>query len=444
MNYPRRALAKQRPARDQQMSLVAVVGLGYVGLPLATRAAEVGHTVVGLDSDPSKIAALRSGSSHVEDISDERLGAVLRDGRLHLVQATPTQGDPARYARGFERFDVGVITVPTPLEDGKPDLSYVEGAARTLGRHLRPGGLVVLESTSYPGTTEGLVADVLQEESGLQAGIDYHLGFSPERIDPGNERYSFETTPKLVSGTDAAALAEVQAFYRGLVETTVPVSSPAVAECAKLFENIFRQVNVALVNEMATLAHELDIDFWQVLDAAGSKPYGFMKFTPGPGVGGHCIPVDPGYFSWFTQQRLGRASRFIDLAREINEAMPAYVVERAGELLGPGGLARAGVLVLGISYKKGTADLRKAPGLDIVDLLLEAGAAVTVSDPYLKDWTATPLLDVADIAGCVGDFDLVIVVTDHDELDFDAVGRTARLVLDCRRRIPANESVHLL
>ena len=421
-----------------------MVGLGYVGLPLPTRAAQVGHTVIGMDSDETKLSALGLGCSHVEDVSDERLAAVMREGRFRLVLATPTQGDPARYDYGFNGFDIGIITVPTPLEDGKPDLSYVEGAARTLGRRLRPGGVVVLESTSYPGTTEGLVADVLLEESGLQPEVDYHLGFSPERIDPGNEQHDFETTPKLVSGTDAAALAAVESFYAGLVKETVPVSSPTVAECAKLFENIFRQVNVALVNEMATLAHDLDIDFWQVLDAAASKPYGFMKFTPGPGVGGHCIPVDPGYFTWFAQRRLGRSSRFIELAQEVNEGMPGYVVERAEEMLGRSGLLGAQVLVLGVSYKKGTADQRKSPGRSIVDLLLDAGALVTVTDPYARNWTATTSLDASEAAGRAADFDLVILATDHDEFDFEAIGRSARLVLDCRRRMPANESVHTL
>jgi len=426
------------------MSVVAVVGLGYVGLPVATRAAEVGHTVVGLDSDGAKITSLREGCSHVEDVSDERLQAVLRDGRLRLVQATPTQGDPADYAHGFERFDVGVITVPTPLEDGKPDLSHIERAARTLGRLLRRGCTVVLESTSYPGTTEGLVADVLLEESGLHAGIDYHLGFSPERIDPGNRTYSFETTPKLVAGTNAAGLAKVDEFYRGLVQETVPVSSPAVAESAKLFENIFRQVNIALVNEMAVLAHDLDIDFWEVLEAAETKPYGFMKFTPGPGVGGHCIPVDPGYFSWYAQQRLGRSSRFVELAQEVNETMPDYVLGRAEELIGPRGLSSAEVLVLGVSYKQGTGDLRKSPCLRLVELLSAAGAAVTVCDPYVGDWTATPVVQLADLAGRVPDYDLVLVATDHDDFDFDGLGRDARLVLDCRHRMAPSESVHLL
>lgn len=424
------------------MSRVVVVGLGYVGLPLAVRSAEAGHEVVGLDCDPGKISSLQAGRSHIEDITDERLAAVLSTGRLRPVLSQPGSGSSGPgFGIAELGFDVGVITVPTPLQDGKPNLSFVEDAARTLGRSLRRGGVVVLESTSYPGTTQGLVADAIFEESQLKPGDDYHLGFSPERIDPGNTVHTFETTPKIVSGTDGPALRKVEEFYAGLVERTVPVSSPAVAELAKLFENIFSQVNIALVNEMAMLAHELGIDVWEALDAADTKPHGFLKHTPGPGVGGHCIPIDPGYLSWFVHRELGRPFRLSELAQEINDAMPEYVVNRAIDLVGAAGLKGARVLLLGVAYKPGTGDTRESPALQIVRLLRQEGAQVTVADPHVRSWTETPVIDVDAVPAKAGEFTLVLVVTDHDEFDFDNIGRSARLVLDCRRRMTPSARV---
>lgn len=422
------------------MSTVVVAGLGYVGLPLAVRAAEAGHRVVGVDTDDAKVDAIAGSMSYVEDVSEARLGAVVADGRLRAV----TAADFVAPRRGGVGFDVAVITVPTPVRDDEPDLTYVLAAARMIGRRLETGGVVVLESTTYPGTTDGPVAEAIREESGLRPGVDYHLGFSPERIDPGNAVHTFETTPKLVSGTDPAALARVCAFYDTLVEQTVPVSSTRVAEFAKLFENVFSQVNIALVNEMAMLAHELGIDVWEALDAADTKPHGFLKHTPGPGVGGHCIPVDPLYLTWLARQRGTRRLGLCELAQQVNDGMPAYVVDRARELLGARGLDAADVLVIGVAYKPGTDDTRGAPALEIIRLLRDHGAHVTVADPYLRQWEETPVLALEGVVSNAGDFDLTIVVTDHDDFDYDKLAKSARQVLDCRGRIPPSPKVRRL
>jgi UDP-N-acetyl-D-glucosamine dehydrogenase len=422
------------------MTTVAVVGLGYVGLPLAVRAAGVGHRVVGLERDPRKTEALVAGRSYVEDVADTDLRAVLLAHRFE-----PRLADGADTGLGRDGFDVGVITVPTPLRDGKPDLSFVEAAARTLGRSLRPGALVVLESTSYPGTTEGPVADVIEEESGLRPGAGYHLGFSPERIDPGNPVHTFVTTPKIVSGSDPAALAEVTRFYTGLVDTVVPVSTPRVAELAKLFENIFSQVNIALVNELAMLAHELGIDVWEAIEAADTKPHGFLRHVPGPGVGGHCIPIDPGYLTWFVHRELGRPFRLSQLAQSINDQMPEYVVTRAMSALGrETSLEGASVLLLGVAYKPGTGDVRGSPAVEIVRLLRERGAVVAVTDPHVRDWTMTPVLVSERLRARAADFDLAILVTDHEAFDYADLAVRCRRVLDCRHRMAPSATVETL
>ena len=418
------------------MSRVAVVGLGYVGLPLAVRAAEVGHAVIGLDADPDKVAAINAGTSYVTDVHDHRLNLNVVAGRLRAY--TPdVLSEAARAA--LHTFDVGVIAVPTPLRDGLPDLTYVEQAARTLGQYLSPGALVVLESTTYPGTTEGLVADALYEESGLRAGYDYQLGFSPERIDPGNGVWTFETTPKIVSGVDPSSLARAAAFYDTMVDRTVAVSNPRTAEFTKLFENIFAQVNIALVNELATIAHDLDIDMWEVVEAADTKPHGFLKHTPGPGVGGHCLPVDPLYLTWLTREKLGRSFRFSELAQEINDSMPAYVVNRAREVVGS--LEGQSVLVVGVAYKPGVDDIREAPSLEIIRLLEAAGAKVTITDPHIANWDRTPTLSLESVVPAVEDFSLVIIVTDHDEFDYDKIAKASRRVLDTKHRLPVYPNV---
>ncbi|NUR30428.1 MAG: nucleotide sugar dehydrogenase, partial [Catenulispora sp.] len=302
---------------------VVVAGQGYVGLPLAIRAAEVGHRVVGYDVDPHRVKQLAAGESYVEDVAAGRVRAALDSGAYSATSE----------ASALAGFDLAVITVPTPLRDGVPDLSYIEACARTLGAHLRPGATVVLESTTYPGTTEELMVPILEEASGLAAGRDFHAGFSPERIDPGNKAWPFDKTPKVVSGIDEASLAVVKEFYDGLVETTVPVSGPKEAELAKLIENTFRHVNIALVNEIAMFAKALGVDVWEAIGAAASKPFGFMKFTPGPGVGGHCLPIDPSFLSWKVERTVGVPFRFVELANDVNNHMPDYVVRRLMEAL---------------------------------------------------------------------------------------------------------------
>jgi UDP-N-acetyl-D-glucosamine dehydrogenase len=300
------------------VTTVVVVGLGYVGLPLAMRAAEVGHQIVGYDTDEARVKLLEARESYIEDVPSGDLKQALKSGRFRAST------DSAACAG----FDVAVVAVPTPLRDGLPDLTYLEAASRTLAAHLRPGAAVVVESTSYPGTTQEKVLPLLEEGSGLLAGRDFHLGFSPERIDPGNSTWTLVTTPKIVSGIDAESLRVIKAFYDTIVQQTVVVSTPREAELAKLVENTFRHVNIALVNELAMFAHDMDINVWESIEAASSKPFGFMPFTPGPGVGGHCLPIDPSYLSWPVERALGKSFRFVELADDINRHMPDYVAHR--------------------------------------------------------------------------------------------------------------------
>ena len=291
---------------------IAIIGLGYVGLPIALRAAEAGYDVVGVEVDPTRFQSLVEHRSYVEDITDTALSEAFGSQRFHVVQSIGAIGT----------FDIAVITVPTPLREGVPDLTFVEIASKELARVLRPGNCVVLESTTYPGTTEDLMVPLLEEHSGLRAGVDFQVGFSPERIDPGNQQWTIVTTPKIVSGIDGESAQRVAGFYANIVERVVPVSSPKVAELAKLLENTYRHVNIALVNELAIYAHELGIDIWEVIDAAATKPFGFHRFTPGPGVGGHCLPIDPSYLSWQVKRQLGHSFRFVELANDVNEHMP--------------------------------------------------------------------------------------------------------------------------
>ncbi len=418
---------------------VAVVGQGYVGLPLAMRSVEVGHAVVGFDVDGARVARLAAASSYVEDITDGQLRSALGSGRY-----VPTSDH-----RDLAGFDVAVVTVPTPLREGGPDLSYVLDAGRTLAPHVRPGSLVVLESTSYPGTTEGALREVLEQGSGLQAGPGFHLGFSPERIDPGNTQYRFEDIPKVVSGVDAASLAAVDKFYSALVRRTVPVARPAEAELSKLIENTFRHVNIALVNELAIFAAEAGLDIWEALDAASSKPFGFMRFNPGPGVGGHCLPIDPSYLSWHMRASVGRSFRFVELANDINEHMPDYVVARASRALNLDRKALNGsrLLLLGLAYKRNTSDMRESPSLRVAQRLADLGAEVRYVDSYV------PRAQVASLdarllpAGASHDelaaSDLVVVLTDHDNVDYEAVASQAPRVLDTRHRCHGPNVEHL-
>lgn len=425
------------------MSTVAVVGLGYVGLPLAVRAAEVGHQVIGLDLDDNKIAALQSGVSYVEDVSDDQLRLITDSGRFHGELGASLQPDTHRE---LLEFDIAIIAVPTPLREGQPDLSYVLAAGRMLGQVLRPGAAVVLESTTYPGTTEGLLRDVLEQESGLVAGEDFILGFSPERIDPGSTAHTLQNTPKIVSATTPQGLTVIRAFYDTIVDTTVPVSSPKVAELTKLFENTQANVLIALANEMATFCHDMDIDVWEMLGASMTKGHSMSYWTPGPGVGGHCLPIDPMYLDWLSRTSLGRPFRFAELADQVNRERPTLVAQRAAELLDRRGIDIAGakVLVLGVAYKPNVGDVRESPALDVVRALGKLGADVTVVDPYVLDWLETPMLPIEELAHHIADFPLSIVVTHHRDFDFAKIADLAPLVLDCRNVMtPADKVVAL-
>ncbi|MDI2124558.1 nucleotide sugar dehydrogenase [Yinghuangia seranimata] len=405
---------------------VVVAGQGYVGLPLAVRAAQVGHDVVGYDVDARRVKLLTAGESYVEDVPSADLVEVIGAGRYR-----PT-GDEA----DLRGFDVAVVTVPTPLREGTPDLSYIEECSRTLARHLRPGATVVLESTTFPGTTEELVGPILAAGSGLVVGTDFRLGYSPERIDPGNPTWNLVNTPKVVSGVDARSLAAVEAFYGTIVERTVPVSSPREAELAKLLENTFRHVNIALVNEVAMFAHELGIDVWEAIDACSTKPFGYMRFTPGPGVGGHCLPVDPSYLSWRVERALGQSFRFVELANDVNSHMPDYVVRRLTAAFNARSRSVRGssVLILGLAYKKNTADARESPAARIATLLLDLGAEVSAVDPHVD--LAQPfdarLTRVELDADVVRSADAVVLLVDHDDVDLALVIEHAQYLLDCR------------
>jgi UDP-N-acetyl-D-glucosamine dehydrogenase len=416
---------------------LVVVGQGYVGLPLAMRAVEVGFDVVGFEVDEDRVKRLRAGESFVEDIPAAVLSHALSTGRYL----------PSGEEEALEGFDVAVVSVPTPLREGIPDLSFVETAAQTLGRHLRPGATVILESTTYPGTTEELVAPILESASGLSAGAGFHLGYSPERIDPGNATWTFVNTPKVVSGVDEASLAAVQAFYDRLVDRTVPVGSTGVAELTKLLENTFRHVNIALVNELAMFAADLGIDVWDAIDAASTKPFGYLRFTPGPGVGGHCLPIDPSYLSWRVRRRLGHSFRFVELANDVNEHMPEYVAQRLIAALNREHRAINGtrILLLGLSYKRNTGDARESPGVVLVQRLLALGADVHIVDPYVADTyidARTTRVDLTEAE--VSAADAVVVVTDHDAFDYDFVAAHARFILDTRRRMTAAANVEYL
>jgi UDP-N-acetyl-D-glucosamine dehydrogenase len=404
---------------------LVVVGQGYVGLPLSMRAVQVGWDVVGVDLDEARVQRLKTGHSYVEDVPSGELAAALDSGRF---RATSDYADAAG-------FDVVVITVPTPLREGNPDLSYIEDSSRSLAKHLRPGATVILESTTYPGTTDQLVAPILEDGSGLKTGVDFHLGYSPERIDPGNQTWTFVTTPKVVSGVDEASLARIQEFYDTVVETTVPVSSPKEAELSKLLENTFRHVNIALVNELAMFANDLGIDVWEAIDAASTKPFGFMRFTPGPGVGGHCLPIDPSYLSWQVKQALGQSFRFVELANDVNDHMPDYVVRRVTAALNEERKAVNGsrLLLLGLAYKKNTGDARESPAPRVAGLLAGMGAEIRVADPYVESAPPAGTTMVEVTADELAAADLVVVLTDHDDFPYDLVEARSRRVLDCRR-----------
>jgi UDP-N-acetyl-D-glucosamine dehydrogenase len=419
------------------VTTVVVAGLGYVGLPLAMRAVEAGHRVIGYDVDADRVKLLEAGESYIEDVPDGKLKSALDGGTFR----------PSAEARACAGFDVAVITVPTPLRDGLPDLTYLEAAAGTLARYLRPDATVIVESTSYPGTTQEQVLPWLEDGSGLIAGTDFHLGYSPERIDPGNSKWTLTTTPKVVSGIDASSLAAVQAFYRGIVDQTVAVSSPREAELAKIIENTFRHVNIALVNELAMFAHDLGINVWEAIDAASTKPFGFMPFTPGPGVGGHCLPIDPSYLSWRVERALGQTFRFVELANDINSHMPDYVARRLMLAFNKRGRPVSGsrILLLGLAYKKNTGDARESPAIRVAQLLRGMGADVRAADPHVVETGAVDAVVecVEPTPDEISRADAVVLLTDHDAFNLDEISSHASYVLDCRR-VLSGENVEIL
>lgn len=409
---------------------VAIIGLGYVGLPLAVVFAEAGLTVVGIDLDPRKVELLNAGESYIEDVPTSRLAPLVQAG---LLRATT---DVAVLAE----CDAVSICVPTPLrKTGDPDISYIVDATEQIARYLHRGMLVVLESTTYPGTTSEVILPRLSEhQDGLRVGEDFFLCFSPERVDPGRTDWTTRNTPKVMGGQTPACLEAGQALYGVAIETVVPVSSPAAAEMTKLLENTFRSVNIGLVNEVLLMCEKLGLDAWEVIDAAATKPFGFMKFTPGPGLGGHCIPIDPLYLSW-KLRTLDYTARFIELASEINTGMPRYWVQKVQDALNDVGKALKGsnVLVVGIAYKKDVSDMRESPALDIIHLLQDKGASVTYHDPYVPDvdHDGITMTSVPNLHAALADADCAIIVTDHSTYDWSTIHATARVLVDTRRTL---------
>ncbi len=410
---------------ENRSAVAGVVGLGYVGLPLVQGFHDAGFRVVGVDVDARKVQALKEGRSYITDLSDEEVQHLQRSGRFH----------PTTDYRALEQADAILITVPTPLSKTRdPDISYVMAAVREIQKILRPGQVVVLESTTYPGTTDELVKPEL-EQSGLICGRDFFLAFSPERINPGDSVYALRNTPKVVGGVDPDSTEVATRLYEQVIERVVPVSSAKVAEMSKLLENTFRSVNIALVNEMAIAANILQIDIWEVIEAAGTKPFGFMKFYPGPGIGGHCIPIDPHYLAW-KLKTLNYNARFIELASEINTFMPRYVVTRIQDVLNEQAKPLKGsrILVLGVAYKPDVNDLRESPALDVMQLLLEKGVDLQYHDPYIPEvrigrqvFRSVPLTPEV-----LRGVDLTVILTHHSNVDYEAVVRHAPLVFDTR------------
>ena len=415
---------------------VVIIGLGYVGLPLAQEAVRAGLRVTGLDIRQPTVDALNAGRSHVDDLSDADIAAMVSGGFRATTDISEISGE------GGGAPDAIVICVPTPLsESDGPDLTAVRAATESAAKMLRPGALVVLESTTYPGTTDEIVRPLLEKASGLTAGIGFHLAFSPERIDPGNERYGMRNTPKVVGGLTPACTEAAAEFYGHVCDTVVRAKSAREAEMAKLLENTYRHVNIALVNEMAIFCHELGIDLWDSIRCAATKPFGFQAFYPGPGVGGHCIPIDPNYLSYKVRAELKHPFRFVELAQEINSRMPAYVVDRAAELLNTDSKALRGakVLLLGVTYKKDIADQRESPARPIARKLLQRGAVLAYHDPHVEGWQVDGL-DIPRAASPADPADLTILLQAHTGYDLADIASKAHLLFDTRGKI-SGESV---
>jgi UDP-N-acetyl-D-glucosamine dehydrogenase len=414
---------------ERREALFGIVGLGYVGLPLAVELANAGYRVLGFDVQQKVVDGINAGRSHVKDVTDAQLQAAVGAGRLSATTDTARLSEP----------DAVSICVPTPLSKFKdPDVSYIVAATEAVKRTLRRGQAIILESTTYPGTTREILLPAL-ESTGLTVGEDFFLAFSPERVDPGNPRYGTRNTPKVVGGITADCRRVAMALYEPAIDTLVPVSTTDAAELVKLLENTFRSVNIGLVNEMAIVCDKLGVDVWEVIEAAATKPFGFMKFLPGPGLGGHCIPIDPHYLAW-KMRGLNYKTRFIDLAGELNTEMPLFWVRKLAEALNGQGKAVRGasVLVLGIAYKRDIDDIRESPALDIIRLLEGQGARVSYSDPHVpvfsedgREFRSVPLTPEAVAAA-----DCVMIVTDHTAVDYRMIQRNAPLVVDTRNALP--------
>lgn len=410
---------------------VGVIGLGYVGLPLAVAIARAGFPVSGFDIEARKVESLNAGQSYIEAVTSTALAGQVASGRFRAT------ADFAELAV----CDVIIICVPTPLtKHREPDLSFVRDTAATIAKHLRLGQLIVLESTTYPGTTDDVIKPIL-EETGLLSKTDFFLGFSPEREDPGNRSFEVATIPKVVAGDGIEAATLVQAFYQGVVKTVVPVSTTATAEAVKLTENIFRSVNIALVNELKVVFGAMGIDIWEVIEAAKSKPFGYMPFYPGPGLGGHCVPIDPFYLTWKARE-YELPTRFIELAAEINTAMPRHVVDQLAKALDRRcgkALSRSRILIIGLAYKKNVPDIRESPSLRLIELIEEWGGKAEFHDPHVAEIPSTRehmaikgRRSVELTEAALKDFDAVVIATDHDAIDYQAIADQAHLIVDTR------------
>lgn len=418
----------QEKIQDRSAKIV-ILGLGYVGLPLATIFAEAGFNVVGVEPDKTKVEKLKLRESYVQDVSSKKIEQLMQSGTL---QATTDFSV-------LEEADAVSICVPTPLrKTGDPDLSYILDATDELAKYMHPGVVVVLESTTYPGTTREILLPKLTENSGLKVGEDFFLAFSPERVDPGREDWTTYNTPKVIGGITTTCTEVASLWYQQALETVVPVSSAESAEMTKLLENTFRMINIGLVNEMAIMCDRLGLDVWEIIDAAATKPFGYMKFTPGPGLGGHCIPIDPLYLSW-KLRALNYTARFIELASEINTGMPRYVVSKIQDALNEHGLPIKGsqILVIGAAYKPDVDDIRESPSLDIIGLLRQKGAKVSYHDPYIPrishdDYS---LESVPDLVESVQKTDCAVIVTNHSIYDYQTILERAPLIIDTRNAL---------
>lgn len=424
----------------ERRARIGIIGLGYVGLPLACAVCAKDFQAVGFDIDPGKIEKLRRGQSYIGNIHNDRISSFVKNAQLVPTDDFSLLSD----------VDAVIMCVPTPLNKNRePDMTYVVRTAETIAKSLRPGQLIVLESTTYPGTTQDLIRPILEDATGLKSGVDFFLAFSPEREDPGNAKFHTAVIPKVIGGDGADALKLAQTMYDQFLEKTVAVSSTATAEAVKLTENVFRSVNIALVNELKVIYDAMGIDIWEVIEAAKTKPFGYMPFYPGPGLGGHCIPIDPFYLTWKARE-YGITTKFIELAGEINISMPRFVVNRLSEALDARfgkSLGAAKILILGMAYKKNVADIRESPAFAIMDLLAARKAGISYHDPHVA--VVPPTREHAHYAGMesvpldaktVAAYDAVVIVTDHDGVDYDMVARQARLVVDTRNALASASS----